>query len=133
MSNQGKRRHLTEKEAHARIMSKIGNPCSFKYPGGRHPQGHVRDRVALHSSNYDGVDYWDVIDLLEFPPPEDRYWMRISYYRVREKLYWAGQYSIAEPLDIMKKVLKQANKKLKDRSPPVPKISNYSLSTIREV
>jgi hypothetical protein len=33
----------------------------------------------------------------------------------------------------MKKVLKQANKKLKDRSPPVPKISNYSLSTIREV
>jgi len=98
MSKQGKvSLNLTKKEARARIMSKIGNACNFKYPGGSHPQGHLRDRVALYSSNYDGVDYWDVVDLLEFPPPErHRYWMRISYYRVTERLQWAGQFSITE-------------------------------------
>jgi hypothetical protein len=115
---------LTKKEAYARIMSKIGSPCKFKYPRGSHPQGYLRDRVALWGSKYDDVDYWDVVDLLEFPQEPKRYWIRISYYRVDTRLYWAGQYSISEPIDIMKRILKQANKRMKNWSLPVPKLSH---------
>jgi len=105
---------LTKKEIHAKLMKPVGKRVKFKYPGSIQ-HGYLKDRLVVRSGPSDGAQYWDVIDLIDFPEHQHRYWFRIGYYRqVGNKFRWAGQTTITEPIHIMKRVLKAANKKMKD-------------------
>jgi hypothetical protein len=75
-------------------------------------RGYLRDRAIVWSGHSpSGADYWDVVDLIEFPHAKHRDWIRIGYYRQEaEKLRWASQTTITEPVHIMKRVLTQAAK-----------------------
>jgi hypothetical protein len=109
---------LTNQEIYAKLMKPVGKAVAFKYPGSN-LHGELRERVIVPSEPFDGADYWDVIDLIEFPQQKNRYWMRIGYYRqVGDKIRWASQTAITEPIHIMKRVLKEANKKMKDWGRP---------------
>ena len=101
---------LTKKELVQRMLRPINKPVSFTYPGTDGPmRGILKDRAVIRGGNAAGAKYWDVVDLIEFgSKPSDRC-IRISYYRqVGDKLGWAGQTSITEPLYVWKRMLVQA-------------------------
>ena len=63
-------------------------------------------------SRLQGVQYYDVVDLIEFAgQPEP--WMRITYYRHLPdgRLIFAGQTSICEPVSVWAILLAEARKK----------------------
>lgn len=113
---------LTKKEIRtirARIMKAVGKRVVYKYPGGRDVRGELKDRAIVWSGPFDGAYYWDVIDLIDFPQEKHRYQIRIGYYRYRQvgdKLGFAGQTTITEPVHIMKRVFAKATNKMKDWS-----------------
>jgi hypothetical protein len=97
-----------ENEVIEKILKKINQKVIFKYPGEEPDKiGILKDRFVFTSIENNGVPYWDVIDLIEFPDEEvEKEWMRISYYRkAKERLVWGGQTSITEPLSIWKTML----------------------------
>ncbi|MEK7806557.1 MAG: hypothetical protein AAB528_02390, partial [Chloroflexota bacterium] len=56
-----------------------------------------------------GVPYWDVVDLIEFPDEPYSHWIRIGYYRKpKDRLNWASQTTITEPVEIWRKLLVHA-------------------------
>ena len=87
------------------ILSKIGKKVTFQYPEGDRT-GILVDRMVIESANEDGaVPYWDVVDLMEFAEEKEP-WLRIGYYRKpHERLVFAGQTTITEPISIWKKIL----------------------------
>jgi hypothetical protein len=57
------------------------------------------------------VPYWDVIDLIEFPGEPEPKWIRIGYYRKpKDKLVFASQTTITEPIETWKGLLFHAAK-----------------------
>jgi hypothetical protein len=106
---------LTKKEVKAKLMEAVGKRVAFNYPGGKGNQrGVLKDRVVSWSGpSPSGADYWDVVDLIEFHGDRHRYWIRIGYYRhrhVEDKIGWASQTTITEPVHIMKRLLARAAK-----------------------
>jgi hypothetical protein len=91
---------LTKQEVRAKLMKAVGRPVAFKYPGSS-VRGRLKDRAIVPSGWFDGAYYWDVIDLIEFPREMHRYRIRIGYYRqVGEKIRFAGQTTITEPVHV---------------------------------
>jgi hypothetical protein len=103
----------TEMDATKKILEAVGRPVNFTYPTGESDKkGILKDRSVLFSGTTStGVNYWDVVDLIEFPNEEESQWIRIGYYREQhDKLVWAGKNTITEPTDIWKKLLVNAAK-----------------------
>jgi len=97
----------TDDDIRRRIMAKVNCPVRFKYPGTEgHKRGFLRGRVTVKSNAASsGVRYWDVVDLLEFPDEAQKVWIRFGYYRQDgERLRWAGQTSLAEPVENMRRL-----------------------------
>lgn len=104
---------LTKKEIVAKLLQPVGQRVAFNYPGSKgNKRGYLRDRAVVWSGHgSSGADYWDVIDLIEFPHEKHPHWIRIGYYRqVGDRLRWASQTTITEPVHVMKRVLAQAAK-----------------------
>jgi hypothetical protein len=102
---------LSNKEIKAKIMSRVGKPVKFKFPGGEVREGRLLDRAVVMSIRHPDASYWDVIDLIQFPVHANRKWIRISYYRqVGDRLGWAGQTSITEPPHVWKRIFAQGAK-----------------------
>jgi hypothetical protein len=96
-----------------RILSRIGTNVAFKYPGDEGDKhGILKDRAVVDSTNPPGaVPYWDVVDLIEFKGEEEPEWIRIGYYRKpKQKLNWASQTTITEPVSIWKRILVSAGR-----------------------
>jgi hypothetical protein len=94
-----------------RILSKIGTRVRFKYPEAPNPTfGVLRDRVVIQSQpNAQGIPYWDVIDLIEFPDTPEPMWMRVGYYRfVNGRLNWGSQTTLTDPLSVWLKLFTKA-------------------------
>lgn len=108
---------LTKKEVRAKLQEAVGKPVTFNYPGGKDKRrGCLKERVIVWSGpprgegNQIRAVYWDVVDLIEFPPSgRHRRWIRIGYYRqVGDKLRWGSQTTITEPLQTWKRLFAQA-------------------------
>src|SRR5690348_16725084 len=99
---------LTKKEVGAKLMEAVGRKVAFNYPGGGkdNRRGILKERVICWSAaSPSGAKYWDVVDLIEFHGDKHRLWIRIGYYRqVGDKLRWASQTTITEPVHIMKRL-----------------------------
>jgi hypothetical protein len=88
-----------------KILSRIGKEVSFKYPGNeRSKKGILKDQTVIKGSNVRTVPYWDVVDLIEFVGKRNSKWIRIGYYRKKQKLNWGSQTTITEPISIWKKI-----------------------------
>jgi hypothetical protein len=95
----------------AKILDGLGKKkVKFTCPG-KEPNktGILKDRAFIPSPGATGVPYWDVVDLIEFrdePQPE---WIRIGYYRKpNDRLVWASQTTITEPVETWKELLVHA-------------------------
>jgi hypothetical protein len=101
---------LSKTEIRNKLRSAVGKSVAFKYPGGHHKRGLLKDRVVVWSGpSPSGADYWDVVDLIEFSNEKHPIWIRIGYYRqVGDQLRWAGQTTITEPRHIMRRIFAQA-------------------------
>ena len=96
-----------------KILKAIGRPVKFHFPppeGSR--EGILKDRSVIPSDpSTSGVLYWDVVDLIIFREEEEKEWIRIGYYRKpKDKLVFAGQTTITEPIRNWKRILTQAAK-----------------------
>jgi hypothetical protein len=104
---------LTKKEVRAKLMKAVGRRVAFNYPRNKgNKRGLLKERVVSWSGpSPSGADYWDVVDLIEFHGDKYRNWIRIGYYRQEgDKLRWASQTTITEPVHIMKRLLARAAK-----------------------
>jgi len=104
---------LTKKEVIAKLRERVGKPVAFNYPGRKgNKRGCLKDRAIVWSGHSrSGADYWDVVDLIEFPDEKHPCWIRIGYYRqIGNRLRWASQTTIAEPVHTMKRIFTQAAK-----------------------
>jgi hypothetical protein len=93
------------------ILKRVGKPVCFGYTGMEGSKaGVLVDRAVLYSRvGSSGVPYWDIVDLIRFPTEPETEWMRIGYYRkAGNKLVFAGQTTITEPLAIWKQLLVHA-------------------------
>lgn len=101
---------LTKNELVERMLRPINQPVSYTYPGTDGPlRGVLKDRAVIRGGDAAGAKYWDVVDLIHFGTKRSDRCMRISYYRqVGDKLGWAGQTSITEPLHVWKRMFVQA-------------------------
>jgi hypothetical protein len=93
-----------------KILKAINKPVSFKYPRNEGcKEGTLMDRAVLPSPGSTGVPYWDVVDLIEFLCEPEPKWIRIGYYRKpADKLVWASQTTITEPVSTWKQLLVHA-------------------------
>ena len=96
----------------AKIMDRIGKKVSFTYPDDEpNKTGILKDRAFIPSPGATGVPYWDVVDLIEFPDEPQPEWIRIGYYRKpKDRLVWASQTTITEPVETWKELLVRAAK-----------------------
>ncbi|MGA7887337.1 MAG: hypothetical protein WCA44_16475 [Acidobacteriaceae bacterium] len=102
---------LTKREIRKKLLEPIGKPVHFKFPGNKSRRGKLLDRAVVFSSHNPDADYWDVVDLIEFPEHAHRLWIRLSYYRqVGDQLRWAGQTTITEPVHVMRRLFARAAK-----------------------
>lgn len=95
-------------ETSIKILSRIGQGVSFKYPGVEGElNGTLKDRTVLAAGqNIGGVPYWDVIDLITFEGQDEPDFIRIGYYRKPlSRLNWGSQTTITEPISTWKKLL----------------------------
>ena len=103
--------YVSEDEIIQKILRPVGKQVSFNYPLGEgNKKGILRDRAVVKSNpSGKNVQYWDVMDLIEFPNKNETEWIRIGYYRqIGNKIRWASQTTITEPIDIWKKILIQS-------------------------
>lgn len=103
---------MTRKEILSKLQASVGKPVRYKYPNSYVQTGRLKDRAVVRSGTHpsDAV-YWTVIDLIEFPKEKARDWIRIGYYREsKARLRWAGQTTISEPVQTMKRLLAEAAK-----------------------
>ncbi len=98
-----------ESDIYRKILKPVGNPVKFHYPNDEgDKKGILKDRSIVPGNPDNGVPYWDVVDLIEFPEEKESEWIRIGYYRKpKDKLNWASQTTIAEPISVWKRVLTQ--------------------------
>lgn len=113
---------LTNRAVRAKLLAAIERPVRYKYPGGGIRVGTLKDRIVLRTgwSGWPGsthqakADYWNVIDLIEFPDSQHRFWIRFGYYRrTGDVVRWAGQNTITERPHIMKRLFAQGAKRKK--------------------
>ncbi len=92
------------------ILGAVGRPVSFQYPGTEGcKKGVLRDRAVMHSPGSTGVPYWDVVDLIQFSNEPEPEWIRIGYYRKPgDRLVYASQTTITEPIAVWKKLFVHA-------------------------
>jgi hypothetical protein len=92
---------LTEDQQRAYLLSRIGQPVSFKYPEPPYlKKGKLLDRIIAKSGEDEIVGYWNLIDLINFDDEKED-WLRISYYRYKKKenrWVFAGQTSLTDPI-----------------------------------
>jgi hypothetical protein len=91
----------------------IGKKVNFHYPTiiEEDKKGVLKDRSIIRSNPNNKIPYWDVVDLIEFPNEEEKDWIRIGYYRKpKDRLVWASQTTITEPISIWRRILTQAAK-----------------------
>jgi hypothetical protein len=94
-------------------LKPVDRSVTFLYPAGEgRKRGILKDRAVLTSNpGSEGVPYWDVVDLIEFPDEPEPEWIRIGYYRKPlDRLVWGSQTTITEPVGIWKKLLVHAGK-----------------------
>ena len=97
----------------SQIMRAVGKTVKFQYPGDEGTKtGRLVERAVLPSPGYTGVPDWDVVDLIEFAGEHESKWMRIGYYRKKDRLIWGSQTTITEPITIWKKLLVHAARKM---------------------
>lgn len=102
---------INHDEVIAKILSKIGEPVTFTYPGDEpKASGILKDRYVLPAQGErSNVPYWDVVDLIEFPEEVEQEWIRIGYYRMpKDRLVWGSQTTITEPIAIWRSLLTNA-------------------------
>ena len=100
----------TDQTVEAKILRQIGKRVTFVYPEGP-KKGYLKDRTFIHSPGSTTVPYWDVVDLIEFPSEIEAKWIRIGYYRKpKDRLVFASQTTITEPIETWKELLSQAAK-----------------------
>ncbi len=94
-----------------KIKKPIGKKVKFRYPEGE-KSGILKDRAVIASNpHFTGVPYWDVVDLIEFHDDQEPLWIRIGYYRKpKDRLVFAGQTTITEPISVWKKILVEGAK-----------------------
>jgi hypothetical protein len=90
-----------------KILKAVGQKVKFHYTEKSDKLGILKDRVIIPSElNPNGVSYWDVVDLIEFPGEAEPEWIRIGYYQeLGGRLLWASRATITEPIEIWKKIL----------------------------
>ena len=103
----------SDAEIERRILSKIGMPVHFKYPGTEGSlRGVLKDRVLIKSSsNIAGVPYWDVVDLIEFARSPEPLWLRVGYYRYAGRLIWGSQTTLTSYLSDWRRLFVAARKR----------------------
>ena len=89
------------------ILKRIGKKVKFTYPPPEgFKTGFLKDRAVIFSPGSTGVPYWDVVDLIEFPGEPEPQWITIGYYRMpKDRLVWASQTTITEPIETWKALL----------------------------
>jgi hypothetical protein len=97
----------SDEEIERQILSRVGSRVHFKYPGdegSRH--GFLKDRVVIRSTEgFQGIPYWDVVDLIEFPGAPEPDWMRVGYYRyTKGRLVWGSQTSLTDSLSVWRRL-----------------------------
>ena len=97
------------------ILSRVGKSVRFHYQEQELPRkGYLKDRAVTRANpDETGVPYWDVVDLIHFPnePEQEQEWIRIGYYRKpHDRLVWASQTTITEPVSTCRKLLVHAAK-----------------------
>jgi hypothetical protein len=101
----------TDAAIERQILSRVGKPVHFRYPGTEGPRhGVLKDRVVIQSSSSaQGVLYWDVVDLIEFPEAPEPLWMRVGYYRhANGRLVWGSQTTLTDPLSAWQRLFTAA-------------------------
>jgi hypothetical protein len=104
---------ISEEKTVQKILEQVGKPVSFNFPPNEpNRKGILRDREVVKSiPGAMDVQYWDVVDKIEFPDNNEQMWIRIGYYRqVGDKIRYASQTTITEPISIWKKLLVQTAK-----------------------
>lgn len=103
-----------EREIMEKIRSCINKPVNFKFPGSEKKKcGTLKDRVIVPSNNEKTqIPYWDVVDLINFPNEKEKKWIRIGYYRKKERLVWGSQTTITEPVTVWKRLLIKAAREM---------------------
>jgi hypothetical protein len=94
----------------ARLMQGVGARVTFTYPAAEGVrEGRIKDRVVVPSRLQMGVQYYDVVDLIDFDGEPEPF-MRITYYRHLPdgRLIFAGQTSICEPMSVWTRLLAKA-------------------------
>ncbi len=100
-----------DSEITEKIRQRIGKKVSFGYPGDDEDDKHgvLKDRAIMRSNpGTKGIPYWDVVDLIVFPDEPEPEWIRIGYYRrpkTTNRLVWASQTTITEPVGTWKRLL----------------------------
>jgi hypothetical protein len=99
----------------ARLMKRVGARVIFTYPGaeGVVLKGLLKDRAVVASGARGGVQYYDVVDLIAFDSEPESLHIRITYYRhlPNDRLVFAGQTSICEPVSVWTRLLAEAREK----------------------
>jgi hypothetical protein len=102
---------LSKTQIHELLRRAINKRVAFNYPGGKgNKRGTLKDRAIVSSGvGSSGAHYWDVVDLIEFPDEGHRRWIRLGYYRqVGDRILWASQTTITEPIHKMRRLLAEA-------------------------
>jgi len=94
------------------ILSKIGGPSTFTYPGGEAGRaGRLKDRSGLKAPRENGrAPYWATVDLIEYQ--EEPELMRFGYYRGSSS-QWGSQTTLAARLPVWKKLFVKAAREKK--------------------
>jgi len=104
----------SDDEIECQILSRIGKRVHFQYPGDEGAlRGVLKDRVLIKSNpGFQGIPYWDVVDLIEFAGEPEPLWVRVGYYRYAGgRLVWGSQTTLTEPLPVWRRLFKEAKKK----------------------
>lgn len=104
----------TDAEIERKIIAKIGQPVRFRYPGTEGSRnGILKDRVVIQSTlGFQGIPYWDVVDLIEFPQEPEPLWLRVGYYRYANgKLVWGSQTTLTDPLSVWHRLFAEAKRR----------------------
>ena len=95
-----------------KILSRIGMPVDYIYPGDETAQHGILEDRSVFESRYGDVPYWNVVDLIQFEGEEGKKLecIRIGYYRKKEgqQLNYGSQTTITETVSGWEKMLVKA-------------------------
>jgi hypothetical protein len=93
-----------------KILSCVGKPVNYIFPGGEPSQHGILESRCVFVSPYGGtVPYWDVVDLIKFESYPETKFIRIGYYRKPgNRLIYGSQTTITETIPAWKGLLVKA-------------------------